>query len=98
MRSLPEIKKKWSDIKVDVKNRVAAHRRSVSATGGGPGLPALTPHEERVAAMIGETTLVGILPENEAESDMIVQVETGECSARDAEESSSSSSVSTLDL
>ena len=28
-------KKKWSDIKVDVKRRLAAHRRSVANTGGG---------------------------------------------------------------
>ena len=30
-----ELKKKWSDIKVDVKRRLAAHRRSVAKTGGG---------------------------------------------------------------
>ena len=32
-----EVKKKWSDIKVDVKWRLAAHRRSVAKTGGGTG-------------------------------------------------------------
>ena len=34
-RTQAEVKKKWSDIKVDVKRRVAAHRRSVAKTGGG---------------------------------------------------------------
>ena len=34
-RTQAEIKKKWSDIKVDVKQRLAAHRRSVVQTGGG---------------------------------------------------------------
>ncbi|KAL6473318.1 hypothetical protein MHYP_G00195060 [Metynnis hypsauchen] len=34
-RTLAEIKKKWSDIKVDVKRRLTAHRQSVTQTGGG---------------------------------------------------------------
>ena len=34
-RTQAEVKKKWSDIKVDVKRRLAAHRRSVVQTGGG---------------------------------------------------------------
>ena len=33
-RTQAEVKKKWSDIKVDVKRRLAAHRRSVAKTGG----------------------------------------------------------------
>ena len=36
-RTQPEVKKKWSNIKVDVKQRMAAHRRSVAKTGGGTG-------------------------------------------------------------
>ena len=34
-RTQAEVKKRWSDIKVDVKRRLAAHRRSVAKTGGG---------------------------------------------------------------
>ena len=34
-RTQAEVKKKWSDIKVDVKWRPAAHLRSVAKTGGG---------------------------------------------------------------
>jgi len=34
-RTQAEVKKKWFDIKVDVKRRLAAHRRSVAKTGGG---------------------------------------------------------------
>ena len=34
-RTQAEVKKKWSDIKVDVKRRLAAHRQSVAKTGGG---------------------------------------------------------------
>ena len=36
-RTQAEVKKKWSDIKVDVKRRLAAHRRSVAKTGRGGG-------------------------------------------------------------
>ncbi|XP_073670657.1 nuclear apoptosis-inducing factor 1-like [Paramisgurnus dabryanus] len=36
-RTMAEIKKKWSDIKVEAKKRLALHRQSVSATGGGKG-------------------------------------------------------------
>jgi len=34
-RTQAEVKKKWSDIQVDVKRRLAAHRRSVAKTGRG---------------------------------------------------------------
>lgn len=39
-------KRKWSDIKVDVKRSVAAQGQSVTATGGGPGKPESSPQEE----------------------------------------------------
>ena len=48
-----EVKKKWSDIKVDV--RLAAHRRSVAKTGGG-GL-----FEQRVGTTMGDTALSGVV-------------------------------------
>ena len=35
-------KKKWSDIKVEAKKRLASHRHSVCAMGGGTGQPELT--------------------------------------------------------
>jgi len=35
-RTQAEVKKKWCDIKVDVKQRLAAHRRSVAKTGAHP--------------------------------------------------------------
>ncbi|KAG1925912.1 hypothetical protein F2P79_025205 [Pimephales promelas] len=37
-RTVNELKKKWSDIKVEVKRRTAAHRQSVGRTGGGDTL------------------------------------------------------------
>lgn len=61
-----EIKKKWSDVKLEIKKRVVAHRKSVAATGGGS--LALTPHEERAAAIIGEELIAGVLPTCEGDS------------------------------
>ena len=49
---------------------VVAHRNSVAATGGGAGAPALTPQEERVAAIIGETLIAGLLPASEGDSNI----------------------------
>ncbi|XP_039630071.1 nuclear apoptosis-inducing factor 1-like [Polypterus senegalus] len=69
-RTVSELKKKWSDIKVAVKRRVAAHRLHVSSTGRGTELPELTPFEQRVAAIIGDTLIVGILPAGEGDSDI----------------------------
>jgi len=36
-RTKAEVRKKWSDIKVDVKQRLAVHCRSVAKTGRGTG-------------------------------------------------------------
>ena len=52
-------KKKWSDIKVDVKRKVSAHRRSVGQTGSGVG--ELAPFEQRVAAVVGDRLLFGVV-------------------------------------
>ena len=54
-RTQAEVKKKWSDIKVDVKRRLAAHRQSVAKTGGG-GL-----FEQRVGTAMGDTVLSGVV-------------------------------------
>ncbi|XP_051783545.1 nuclear apoptosis-inducing factor 1-like [Erpetoichthys calabaricus] len=69
-RTVAELKKKWSDIKVAVKRRVAAHRLHVRSTRGGTELPELTLFEQRVAAIIGDTLIVSILPAGEGDSDI----------------------------
>ncbi|XP_051790264.1 uncharacterized protein LOC127529717 [Erpetoichthys calabaricus] len=69
-RTVTELKKKWSDIKVVVKRRVAAHHLHVSSTGGGTELPELTPFEQPVPAIIGDTLIVGIVPAGEEDSDI----------------------------
>ena len=68
-RSFSEIKKKWSDMKVDSKKRIAEYRQSVLITGGGSGKPPPSPLDERVAGIIGEKLLSGIVPEDEGDTD-----------------------------
>ncbi|KAK0154751.1 Nuclear apoptosis-inducing factor 1 [Merluccius polli] len=60
--SIPEIKKKWFDIKLNAKKRVTAHRRETSLTGGGQAATQLTPMDTRIASIIGDTALCGIIP------------------------------------
>ena len=56
-RTQAEVKKKWSDIKVDVKRTLAAHRRSVVKTGEGAREEGPTLFEQRVGAIMGDTAL-----------------------------------------
>ena len=67
---MADIKKKWSDIKVDVKRKVSAHRRSVGQTGSGAGVGELAPFEQRVAAVVGDRLLFGVVPSAEGDSDL----------------------------
>ena len=57
-RTQAEVKKKWSDIKVDVKWRLAAHRQSVAKTGGGG-------FEQRVGTAMGDTALSGVVGDSD---------------------------------
>ncbi len=69
-RTVAEIKKKWSDIKVEAKRRIALHRRSVCATGGGKGTMELTPTDEKLAGIIGESLLSSVVTEAEGDTDV----------------------------
>ncbi|XP_034564486.1 nuclear apoptosis-inducing factor 1-like [Notolabrus celidotus] len=69
-RTVPELKKKWSDLKVEAKRRIATHRQSVTATGGGTGTPELTPLEDRMASILGVASVCGIVSEREGDTDM----------------------------
>ena len=53
-RSVTEVKKKWSDIKLDVKRRLARRRRAMGLTGGGQDTqPPPSPMDERILSIIG---------------------------------------------
>ena len=57
-----KVKKKWSDMKLSTKKRVAAVKRAKQETGGGRVDPSLelTAFEERVAGLIGSPSISGL--------------------------------------
>lgn len=100
-RTVAEIKKKWSDIKVDAKKRIALHRQSVCATGGGKGTPELTPTDEKLAGIIGESLLSGVVTEAEGDTDAPETAETpdeGNCISCFESEMYTEMSFTTLDF
>ncbi|XP_037402214.1 myb-related transcription factor, partner of profilin-like [Pygocentrus nattereri] len=66
-RTVAEVKKKWSDLKVDAKKRISLHRKSASATGGGKATLSPSPFHERMACLIGEPLLSGVVTEKEGD-------------------------------
>ncbi|KAK2878655.1 hypothetical protein Q8A67_019446 [Cirrhinus molitorella] len=74
-RTVPEIKKKWFDIKVLAKKRVTAHRREISATGGGQTTTELSPLDNRIACIIGDTALSGI--NKDGDTDLLTTQQPG---------------------
>ena len=68
-RTIDEVKKKWYDLKLEAKKRISAFKQSAAATGSGSGLQAPSASDERIAGIIGEVVLSGILPEEEGDTD-----------------------------
>ncbi len=62
--------KKSHSFKVEAKRRLSSHRQSVAATGGGPRAPELTLLESKIATIIGDAGLCGIVPEKEGDTDV----------------------------
>ena len=69
-RTVAEVKKKWSDLKVEAKKRVTCHRQSMSATGGDRGKPEPTPLDSRIASILGTASGCGIVSEKEGDTDL----------------------------
>lgn len=67
-RSLSEIKKKWFDIKLCAKKRVTAYRQETTQTGGGQTTTQLSPMDTRIASIIGDTALCGIIPHGDTDT------------------------------
>lgn len=67
-RTLDEVKKKWYDIKLDAKKRIAAYNRSAAGTGGGKGLKTPSDPDTRVVGIIGDVMLSGVLSEQEGDT------------------------------
>lgn len=57
--SVPEVRKKWSDLKVEAKKRLP------SATGGGMGTPEPRPLDTKIASILGEASVCGIVSKKE---------------------------------
>ncbi|KAK0134018.1 hypothetical protein N1851_030424 [Merluccius polli] len=62
---------------MEVKRRVSAHRRSVTATGGGTGVEELSPFDQRVACLVGDTALTGVVGAHEGDTDRPHDDKTG---------------------
>ncbi|XP_049341019.1 uncharacterized protein LOC125804964 [Astyanax mexicanus] len=69
-RTIAEVKKKWSDLKDDAKKQIALHRKKFTATGGGKATPAPSLFHERMASIIGEPLLSGVVSEKEGDTDL----------------------------
>lgn len=67
-RTTAEVKKKWFDLKVSSKKRIAAHKRDLGATGGGQSLISESPLADKIAENIGEASMSGVLPDGDTES------------------------------
>lgn len=66
----PEIKKKWSDIKVDTNECVAARWQSEGASGRVQATVKLTPLDECLASIIGNCLVSDVVPQREADTDL----------------------------
>lgn len=63
-RTVPEIKKKWFDMKMASKKRLATARCSMTATGGGQGEVCVTEMDEKIRAIMGDVSVSGIPTED----------------------------------
>ncbi|CAC5389654.1 unnamed protein product [Mytilus coruscus] len=59
-RTAEEIKKKWSTYTSTVKKQAAFVRRKANMTSGGPSPDGLTPLQDKVVGIIGDTQIDGI--------------------------------------
>lgn len=66
-RTLPEVKKKWADLKLHSKKRIAAHMAKVRLTGGGGATSKLSPQDERICSIIGEGAVKGVYEEGDTD-------------------------------
>lgn len=55
---------------MEAKRKLYLHRQSVAATGGGPSTPEPTSLESKIAAIIGEVSVCGIVSEKGGDTDV----------------------------
>ncbi|KAM8934264.1 nuclear apoptosis-inducing factor 1 [Pelodytes ibericus] len=74
-RELAEVKKKWSDLKTDVRRKMSQARATVEGEGDGEPVM-LTPLQQRICNLLGENSILS-LPVQECPSEIPGQVAIG---------------------
>lgn len=60
-RELAEVKKKWSDLKTEVRRKVAQARAAMEGTGDCTSVPViLTSMQQRICNLLGEATIISL--------------------------------------
>nr|XP_033816506.1 nuclear apoptosis-inducing factor 1 [Geotrypetes seraphini] len=73
-RQLTEVKKKWSDLKTEVRRKVAQVRVAMEGEGDVASAPViLTPMQQRICNLLGEATIIN-LPTSDCNAEIPVQV------------------------
>ncbi|XP_062398309.1 nuclear apoptosis-inducing factor 1-like isoform X3 [Sardina pilchardus] len=73
-RELAEVKKKWSDLKTEVRRKVAQARAAMEGTGDCTSVPViLTSMQQRICNLLGEATIIS-LPAGDASAEISVPV------------------------
>lgn len=73
-RELAEVKKKWSDLKTEVRRKVAQARAAMEGTGDCTTVPViLTSMQQRICNLLGEATIIS-LPAAEAGAEIAVPI------------------------
>lgn len=70
-RELPEVKKKWSDMKTEVRRKVAQARAAIEGTSADctPVPVILTAMQQRICNLLGEATIIS-LPAGDSDAEM----------------------------
>lgn len=71
-RTVSELKKKWSDTKIEVKKKLALHRKSLEETGGELPCTSLTDFDQKVAGIIAEDGVGSIVEAEEGDTDTVL--------------------------
>ncbi|XP_068191326.1 nuclear apoptosis-inducing factor 1 [Antennarius striatus] len=72
-RELPEVKKKWSDMKTEVRRKVAQARAAIEGTDCTPVPVILTAMQQRICNLLGEATIIS-LPGGDSDADITLPV------------------------
>lgn len=74
-RELPEVKKKWSDMKTEVRRKVAQARAAIEGTSADstPVPVILTAMQQRICNLLGEATIIS-LPAGDSDAEITLPV------------------------